>query len=50
MMEALHLRGTLYAVRPIGACGTCGWINGKAWTVQYVHARNAAEALRKVQK
>lgn len=43
-LEATHLRDNRYAVRPKGALGTCGWINGKAWQVVYVRARNAAEA------
>ena len=46
-LEATHMRGTLYAVRPEGACGTCGWINGKAWTVDYVKARTPQEAIDK---
>ena len=25
-----------WAIRPKGALGTCGWIDGKAWTVWYV--------------
>ena len=36
--EATHLRDDSYAVRPKGALGTCGWINGIAWTVVYVTA------------
>lgn len=46
-MEALHLRGNLWAVRPKGCLGTCGWKDGKPWTVQYVRANSEAEALRK---
>ncbi len=46
-MYATLLRSGRYAVRPIGAIGTCGWINGKPWTVIYVNARSASEALRK---
>jgi len=34
------------AVRPQGALGTCGWAP-EPWTVQYVRARSAEEALRK---
>ena len=44
--EATHLRGNLYAVKPTGQLGTCGWYP-YAWTVQYVHAMNAIEAVRK---
>ena len=25
-----------WAIRPKGVCGTCGWVNGVAWTVKYV--------------
>ena len=45
--EATRLRGNRYAVRPIGVLGTCGWINGEAWTVTYVHAQNARDAMLK---
>lgn len=45
-LEATHLREDLYAVRPQGALGTCGWAP-EPWTVQYVRARSAEEALRK---
>jgi len=34
-MYATRLRNC-WAIRPVGALGTCGWINGKPWTVQYV--------------
>ena len=46
-MEATHLRDNRWAVRPIGCLGTCGWRNGVAWTVIYVTARSAEEAVRK---
>lgn len=45
-LEATHLREDIYAVRPQGALGTCGWAP-EPWTVQYVRARSAEEALRK---
>lgn len=45
-LEATHLRDNRYAVRPKGQLGTCGW-HPKAWTVVYVNARNAEEAIRK---
>lgn len=45
--EATHLRGNRYAIRPVGALGTCGWIKGKAWTVAYINARSPAKALLK---
>jgi hypothetical protein len=34
-LEATRLRNC-WALRPVGALGTCGWINGVPWTVQYV--------------
>lgn len=43
-LEATHLRGTLWAVRPAGRLGTCGFYP-YAWTVQYVRARTAAHAI-----
>ena len=32
--EATRLR-TCWAIRPAGCLGTCGWINGRPWTVEY---------------
>ena len=34
-LDATKLRHG-WAIRPVGACGTCGWINGQPWTVKYV--------------
>jgi hypothetical protein len=48
-LEATHLRGRRWAVRPAGQLGTCGW-HPYAWTVIYVNASNAAEAVRKATK
>lgn len=45
-MEATHLHGTLYAVRPRGQLGTCGF-HPFPWTVIYVHARSPKEAIVK---
>lgn len=45
-LEATHLRDNLYAVKPVGQLGTCGWWP-VAWTVQYIHARSGEEAVRK---
>lgn len=45
-LEAMHLRGNRYAVRPIGQLGTCGW-RPRPWTVIYVNARSTADAIRK---
>lgn len=44
-LEATPLRGNLWAVRPEGRLGTCGWIDGYGWTVQYVRARDASDAV-----
>lgn len=49
-MTATRLRENLWAVRPKGSLGTCGWIDGKAWTVKYVRAQSAEEALRKMKE
>lgn len=45
--EATNLRGNLYAIRPLGALGTCGWINGEAWAATYINARSAPDAMLK---
>lgn len=45
-LEATHLCGNRYAVRPEGQLGTCGWYP-VAWQVQYINARNADEAVKK---
>lgn len=34
-LDAVRLRKG-WAIRPVGALGTCGWINGQPWTIQYV--------------
>jgi len=41
-----YLRGRRWAVRPEGALGTCGF-HPYPWTVQYVTARSAEEAVIK---
>ncbi len=43
-LEATHLRGNLYAVRPVGQLGTVGWYPC-AWTVQYIRAQSARHAV-----
>lgn len=48
-LEATHLRGDQWAVRPEGQLGTCGW-RPKAWTVQYVKAACAEDAVRKASR
>lgn len=48
-LEAIELRSGRWAVRPVGALGTYGFYP-KPWTVRYVNARSAAEALRKASK
>ncbi len=45
-LEATHLRGRDYAVRPAGAVGTCGF-SPVPWTVQYIKAGSPDEAVRK---
>jgi len=45
-MEATWLRGREYAVRPAGQLGTCGFYPCP-WTVQYVKASSAADAVMK---
>jgi len=47
--EATHLRGRQYAIKPAGQLGTCGWYP-IPWTVQYVIAGSAPEALMKAAK
>lgn len=47
--EATQLRGNRWAVRPVNQLGTCGWYP-EPWTVIYVNARNAQEAIRKASK
>ena len=44
-LEATHLRGNLYFVRPENHVGTCGWVGGIAWTGQYVRAPSAKDAV-----
>ena len=48
-LEATHLRDNRWAVRPEGQLGTCGFYP-KAWTVIYVKARSADEAIKKAEK
>ncbi len=45
-LEATELRNGRWAVRPEGQLGTCGW-HPQPWTVQYVTARSADEAIKK---
>jgi len=48
-LEATHLRGRSYAVRPVGQLGTCGFYPA-AWMVIYVHAGSKEEALKKARR
>jgi hypothetical protein len=48
-LEATHLRDNRWAVRPVGQLGTMGWFP-KAWTVIYVTARTADEAIQKAKE
>ena len=45
-LEATELRNGQWAVRPAGQLGTMGW-HPYPWTVVYVRAPNAGEAVRK---
>ena len=45
--EATPMLGETWAVRPKGTSGTCGWVNGVAWNVQYVTASNETSAVIK---
>lgn len=42
-----EIRKGRFAIRPMGALGTCGWIDGKAWSVVYINARSAGQAMLK---
>ena len=48
-MEATHLSGSKYAVRPKGQLGTCGFYPCP-WAVQYVRAGNAVDAVLRAKK
>lgn len=45
-LEATHIRDRLWAVRPEGQLGTCGW-TPEPWTVLYVHASTASVAVQR---
>ncbi len=49
-LEATHMRGRLYAVRPRGTLGTCGWINNQPWSVEYITAQSCEDAVRKIKR
>ena len=57
-LSATYLRDGRWAVRPEGALGTCGWhtvcVQGTKvsvpWTVAYMKAYSAEEAIRKVER
>ena len=46
VLEATHVKGDSYAVRPWGQLGTCGYFP-YAWTVIYVNANTDTEAVSK---
>jgi hypothetical protein len=46
-LEATSMGGRKWLVRPAGALGNCGWIDGKPWTAKTITARDASEAVRK---
>lgn len=40
-LVAVYLRAAgVYAIRPKGALGTCGWVDGRPWQVRYVNHKN----------
>ena len=45
-LEATHLRGQQWCVKPVGQLGTCGF-SPVPWTAQFVRAKSAEEALRR---
>ena len=45
-LEATHLRGQQWCVKPVGQLGTCGF-SPVPWTAQFIRAKTAEEALRK---
>lgn len=44
------LNSDTYIIRPEGALGTCGWIQGKPWDIWYVKPKEAQRALREYQR
>lgn len=46
ILDATHLRGNQWAVKPKGQLGTCGWYPGP-WMIVYVTAPNEKTAIRK---
>ena len=48
-MYALELRPGLYAVRPIGQLGTCGWFPAP-WVIRYINANTEQEAVSRAHK
>jgi len=48
-MEATHLRGNRWAIRTAGQLGTCGSFPF-LWTVRYVTAGSAEEAMHKFER
>jgi hypothetical protein len=47
-LYALPLDNNMWAVRPVGALGTHGWIDGKAWAVVYIRANTEKQAIARV--
>lgn len=46
-LEATHLRDRRWCVRPVGRCGTCGWVQGRGWDAVFVNAASARVAIDK---
>jgi hypothetical protein len=40
----------VWAVRPEGALGAAGWIEGKPWVIKYVRASSKQNAIEKSTK
>lgn len=38
-----QLNGNRYIIRPEGTLGTCGWIDGKPWSAQFVTGLRKAQ-------
>lgn len=48
-LEATHLRGRRWAVKPAGQLGTCGF-HPVPWTVVYVTASSASDAVKRAMR
>lgn len=46
-LQAEHINGNVWVVRPKGCLGTMGWVRGRAWDAVLVKARDASEAIER---